>query len=36
MNIDGRQIVVDFECERDLDGWKPRRFGNMVILFFYV
>lgn len=28
MNINGRQILVDFECERNLEGWKPRRFGN--------
>ena len=28
MNIDGKQILVDFECERHLDGWKPRRFGG--------
>ncbi|XP_046844622.1 U11/U12 small nuclear ribonucleoprotein 35 kDa protein-like isoform X2 [Xenia sp. Carnegie-2017] len=28
MNINGRQILVDFECERNLEGWKPRRFGG--------
>ena len=33
MNVDGRQILVDFECERNLDGWKPRRFGNLFLLF---
>ncbi|XP_069684579.1 U11/U12 small nuclear ribonucleoprotein 35 kDa protein-like isoform X2 [Periplaneta americana] len=26
--IDGRQIFVDFECERKLPGWKPRRLGG--------
>jgi U11/U12 small nuclear ribonucleoprotein SNRNP35 len=25
--IDGRRIFVDFECERKLPGWKPRRLG---------
>lgn len=28
MNIDGRIIFVDFECERLLKGWKPRRLGG--------
>lgn len=28
MNIDGRVIFVDFECERLLKGWKPRRLGG--------
>lgn len=28
MNIDGNSIFVDFECERLLKGWKPRRFGG--------
>lgn len=28
MNIDGNVIFVDFECERLLKGWKPRRLGG--------
>lgn len=28
MNVDGRPIFVDFECERLLKGWKPRRLGG--------
>ncbi|GJQ79150.1 hypothetical protein Trydic_g5402 [Trypoxylus dichotomus] len=28
MNIDGNIIFVDFECERLLKGWKPRRLGG--------
>lgn len=28
MNIDGSLIFVDFECERLLKGWKPRRLGG--------
>ncbi|XP_018325063.1 U11/U12 small nuclear ribonucleoprotein 35 kDa protein isoform X2 [Agrilus planipennis] len=28
MNIDGQIIFVDFECERLLKGWKPRRLGG--------
>ena len=35
MNIDGKQILVDFECERNLDGWKPRRFGSYAFLLFF-
>lgn len=27
MNIDGREVLVDLECERSLEGWKPRRLG---------
>lgn len=26
--IDGKRIFVDFECERKLPGWKPRRLGG--------
>ena len=26
--IDGCNVVIDFECERTLPGWKPRRFGG--------
>lgn len=26
--IDGNEIFVDFECERILKGWKPRRLGG--------
>ncbi|RWR98604.1 U11/U12 small nuclear ribonucleoprotein 35 kDa protein-like protein, partial [Dinothrombium tinctorium] len=26
--LDGRKIFVDFECERILQGWKPRRLGG--------
>ena len=29
--IDGRRIFVDFECERTLPGWRPRRLGNCMI-----
>ncbi|RWS21198.1 U11/U12 small nuclear ribonucleoprotein 35 kDa protein-like protein, partial [Leptotrombidium deliense] len=28
MFIDGRKILVDFECERKMSGWKPRRLGG--------
>jgi U11/U12 small nuclear ribonucleoprotein SNRNP35 len=28
MNIDGNIIFVDFECERLLKGWRPRRVGG--------
>lgn len=28
MNLDGNIIFVDFECERLLKGWKPRRLGG--------
>ncbi|XP_044264714.1 U11/U12 small nuclear ribonucleoprotein 35 kDa protein-like [Tribolium madens] len=28
MNIDGNIIFVDFECERLLKGWRPRRLGG--------
>jgi len=28
MYIDGQPIFVDFECERLLKGWKPRRLGG--------
>lgn len=28
ITIDGRVIFVDFECERLLKGWKPRRLGG--------
>lgn len=28
MEVDGRVIFVDFECERLLKGWKPRRLGG--------
>ncbi|XP_044744729.1 U11/U12 small nuclear ribonucleoprotein 35 kDa protein-like [Coccinella septempunctata] len=28
MVVDGRPIFVDFECERLLKGWKPRRLGG--------
>ncbi|KAJ8923974.1 hypothetical protein NQ315_006750 [Exocentrus adspersus] len=28
MNVDGTVIFVDFECERLLKGWKPRRLGG--------
>ncbi|XP_022921322.1 U11/U12 small nuclear ribonucleoprotein 35 kDa protein-like [Onthophagus taurus] len=28
MNIDGNVVFVDFECERLLKGWKPRRLGG--------
>lgn len=28
MVIDGFQIFVDFECERLLKGWVPRRLGG--------
>ncbi|KAK3700076.1 hypothetical protein QZH41_015031 [Actinostola sp. cb2023] len=27
-DIDGREILVEYELERDLDGWIPRRFGG--------
>ncbi|KAJ8941659.1 hypothetical protein NQ314_010304 [Rhamnusium bicolor] len=28
MNLEGNIIFVDFECERLLKGWKPRRLGG--------
>lgn len=28
MNVDGHNIFIDFECERLLKGWKPRRLGG--------
>lgn len=28
MMVDGKPIFVDFECERLLKGWKPRRLGG--------
>ncbi|XP_063225935.1 U11/U12 small nuclear ribonucleoprotein 35 kDa protein-like [Bacillus rossius redtenbacheri] len=28
MVIDGKKVFVDFECERLLEGWKPRRLGG--------
>lgn len=28
MFLDGAQIIVDYECERILPGWIPRRFGE--------
>ncbi|XP_060533402.1 U11/U12 small nuclear ribonucleoprotein 35 kDa protein-like [Cylas formicarius] len=28
MNVDGSIIFVDFECERLLKGWRPRRLGG--------
>lgn len=28
MTLDGQVIFVDFECERLLKGWKPRRLGG--------
>ena len=28
MNVDGNIIFVDFECERLLKGWRPRRVGG--------
>jgi RNA recognition motif-containing protein len=31
--IDGRRIFVDFECERKLPGWKPRRLGIVMFTF---
>jgi len=30
MNIDGRQIMVDFERERVMKTWIPRRFGGGI------
>lgn len=26
--LDDCEIIVDFECERTLKGWKPRRLGG--------
>jgi U11/U12 small nuclear ribonucleoprotein SNRNP35 len=26
--IDGKKILVDYECERTMSGWKPRRLGG--------
>jgi len=26
--IDGKKILVDYECERRMSGWKPRRLGG--------
>lgn len=28
MFLDGAQLVVDYECERALPGWVPRRLGE--------
>lgn len=28
MNVDGNELFIDFECERLLKGWKPRRLGG--------
>lgn len=28
MIIDGREIIVEYELERRVSGWKPRRFGG--------
>lgn len=28
MVVDGRELFIDFECERLLKGWKPRRLGG--------
>ncbi len=28
MFLDGAQLVVDYECERLLPGWVPRRLGQ--------
>lgn len=28
--IDDRKVLVDFECERLLPGWVPRRLGNLI------
>ncbi|KAL3865964.1 hypothetical protein ACJMK2_043308 [Sinanodonta woodiana] len=28
MDLDGKKILVDFECERTLPGWIPRRMGG--------
>ena len=28
MFLEGSKIIVDYECERFLPGWKPRRFGE--------
>ncbi|KAK3585302.1 hypothetical protein CHS0354_040249 [Potamilus streckersoni] len=28
MDLDGKTILVDFECERTLPGWIPRRLGG--------
>ncbi len=30
MFLDGAQLVVDYECERILPGWIPRRLGEWV------
>ena len=27
MNVDGYQLLVEFECGRTLPGWVPRRLG---------
>ena len=28
LNLDGRDLIVEFEHERKLKGWKPRRLGG--------
>lgn len=28
MVLDGNELFIDFECERLLKGWKPRRVGG--------
>lgn len=28
MKVDGNELFIDFECERLLKGWKPRRLGG--------
>ncbi len=31
MFLDDSKIVVDYECERLLPGWTPRRFGASIL-----
>ncbi len=31
MFLDGSQLVVDYECERILPGWVPRRLGEATL-----
>lgn len=31
--IRNSEVIVDFECERLLPGWKPRRLGILIIKF---
>lgn len=33
--IDEKIIFVDFECERLLPGWIPRRLGNWFLMIFF-